>query len=150
VEHYRALWSAVILQTIHDIETAPLDSVEHADAVAFFTGGGDWLRSRRLIAEAINLHEDDLTKLGRRLVLDRRRSEGLPDEPPPRRKANPPMPQPLPPLPPPVPLMLRPLKMPPLFVAQLPVADGPPPPPKPKGRGRKRWTTNPFEKHLKP
>jgi hypothetical protein len=75
--HYRHLWSAVVLQAKDDIENLSLDSVEFAQAVAFFIGSGDWVQTRTAIGDFLNLHRDDLEKAGRRCINRRRVSEGL-------------------------------------------------------------------------
>ena len=77
----RALWSAVVLQAKSDIETEPMDSVDYAQAVAFFTGGGEWAHGRANVADFLDLHPDDLERCGRRWIAARRRQEGLSPEP---------------------------------------------------------------------
>ena len=80
--NYRGLWGAVVLQAKADIQTEPLRSIEYAHAVAFFTGGGEWVRTRTAIADFLELHRDDLEALGRRCINERRASEGLEPLPP--------------------------------------------------------------------
>jgi hypothetical protein len=71
----RALWTAVVLQSIHDLDHER-HSTEYTDAVAFFTGTGEWRRSRTDIADRIGVHADDLERCGRRLI-DARRIAGV-------------------------------------------------------------------------
>ena len=78
----RALWSAVVLQAKGDIEAEPINSVEYAQAVAFFTGGGEWAHGRANIADFLDIHPDDLERCGRRWIAARRQQEGLPAETP--------------------------------------------------------------------
>ena len=75
--HYRNLWVAVVLQAENDIETEPLDSIDFAQAVAFFIGTGDWVQNRVVIGDYLDLHRDDLERLGRRCINARRLAEGL-------------------------------------------------------------------------
>jgi hypothetical protein len=63
----RALWAAVVLQAIHDLDDDPR-SLIYSDAVAFFTGTSEWRRSRTDIADSIGVHADDLERCGRRLI----------------------------------------------------------------------------------
>jgi hypothetical protein len=63
----RALWAAVVLQAIHDLDHER-GSLEYTNAVAFFTGNGEWRRSRTDIADRIGVHADDLERCGRRLI----------------------------------------------------------------------------------
>jgi len=148
VEHYRVLWLAVINTAIFDIEFGPFESVEYNQAVAFFTSDGAWAESREVIADAIDLHPDDLSRAGRRAISRRRRALGLPDnvpDVPPKkptraeRKPRRPAFHPALLLPPPE-IIRRP---------QLPVATDPPPPAKPKKPTRKRWEFNPDNPLLK-
>jgi hypothetical protein len=70
VQH-RALWSAVVLQARADIESEDRDGYDYAQAVAFFTGSGDWARSRQSIADCLELHPDDLMRLGKAAIAAR-------------------------------------------------------------------------------
>jgi hypothetical protein len=86
-QHYRGLWGAVVLQARDDIQSEPLRSNEYAQAVAFFTGGGEWANTRTMIGDFLDLHRDDLEAFGRRSINERRMSEGLdvlplPEQPP--------------------------------------------------------------------
>jgi hypothetical protein len=72
-----ALWAAVVLQAIHDLDDDPR-SLEYSDAVAFFTGTREWRRSRTDIADRIGVHADDLERCGRRLIDARTIPEVLP------------------------------------------------------------------------
>ena len=74
---YRDLWVAVVLQAKDDIENEPLDSNDFAQAVAFFIGSGSWVQNRTTIGDYLDLHGDDLEKMGRRCVNQRRIAEGL-------------------------------------------------------------------------
>jgi hypothetical protein len=75
VEH-RALWVAVVMQARADIESEDRDGYDYAQAAAFFTGGGDWARSRQSIADCLELHPDDLMRLGRAAIAARRLRDG--------------------------------------------------------------------------
>ena len=77
----RALWSAVVQQAMDDLNEAPFGSTDHATAVAFFIGGGDWRQSRTDIADRIGIHADDLERCGRRLIEARRVAAGIPAVP---------------------------------------------------------------------
>jgi hypothetical protein len=70
VEH-RALWSAVVLQARADIESEDRDGYDYAQALAFFTGSGDWAKSRQSIADCLELHPDDLMRLGKAAIAAR-------------------------------------------------------------------------------
>jgi hypothetical protein len=74
---YRDLWGAVVLQAKEDIENAQLDSIEFTQAVAFFISSGEWAKNRTAIGDFLDLHRDDLEKLGRRCINERRVSEGF-------------------------------------------------------------------------
>jgi hypothetical protein len=75
---YQALWSQVVLQAKDDVETSLFGSVEYQQAADFFVGTGNWAEARTSIAEMVDLHPDDLTRLGRQLINLRRDQEGLP------------------------------------------------------------------------
>jgi len=77
------LWFQVVLQAKDDIEHEPTDSVLYEQAANFFVGAGRWAESRAIIADALELHVDDLCRCGRRCIAARRMREGLPPEPPP-------------------------------------------------------------------
>ena len=72
---YRSLWVAVVLQAKSDIETELLDSLDFIQAVAFFIGSGQWVQNRAVIGDYLDLHRDDLEKLGRRCINARRAAE---------------------------------------------------------------------------
>jgi hypothetical protein len=78
-DHYRDLWVAVVLQAKADIETEPLNSIDFTQSVAFFIGSGDWVQNRIAIADYLNLHRDDLEKLGRRCINLNPAFDALPD-----------------------------------------------------------------------
>jgi hypothetical protein len=76
--NHRELWGAVVLQAREDIRVLPLDSIEYAQAVAFFTGAGEWAEMRTMISDFLELHRDDLEIGGRRFINERRSLERLP------------------------------------------------------------------------
>jgi hypothetical protein len=76
----RALWAAVVLQVKNDIESEALDSLDYAQAVAFVTGSGSWIESRLAIADMLELHPDDIVRMGRDWIAARRLKEGLPED----------------------------------------------------------------------
>lgn len=73
----KALWSAVVLQAFNDIEKAPFRSRTYDEAVAFFVGTGDWIGSRRDIADAMGMTGEALESAGRKLIRLRRMAEGV-------------------------------------------------------------------------
>jgi len=73
--NYRALWAAVVIQALDDIETEPMASVSFTDAEAFFTRMGAWGEARMAIADFLDLHPDDLERVGRRALAMRRAGE---------------------------------------------------------------------------
>jgi hypothetical protein len=79
---YRALWSAAVMQAKADVEHQPFESIDYDQAVAFFIGGGAWAESRLALADCLELHPDDLERVGRRCIAARRELEGLPPERP--------------------------------------------------------------------
>jgi hypothetical protein len=76
-QNYRGLWGAVVLQAKDDIQNGPLRSIEYAQAVAFFTGAGEWAHTRTMIGDFLELHRDDLEAFGRRCIYERLKAEGL-------------------------------------------------------------------------
>lgn len=74
----RALWSAVVLAAVADIDGEHYRSAEYAQAVAFFLDAGAWGESRQNIADCLNLHADDLTRLGRAAIAARHLRDGVP------------------------------------------------------------------------
>ncbi|MBN8906129.1 MAG: hypothetical protein J0H99_05795 [Rhodospirillales bacterium] len=68
----------MVLQARLDIEMEPLDSIDYAHAVHFFTGRGEWAQSRATIADFLNMHPDDVERSGRTCIDQRRAKEGLP------------------------------------------------------------------------
>jgi hypothetical protein len=129
VPHHRALWAAVILQARDDLDTEHYGSVEHGHADAFFTAPGDWAVSRRAIADALDLHPDDLMRLGRAVTAARTARDGGP------------------------PVVARPVPRLVVSVAApvpVPVAVVPAKVPRRVGRaGARRWEFNPFNRLLK-
>ena len=77
---YRGLWSSVVLQALEDIESQPMQSLDFADAVAFFTRSGPWAGSRTVIADFLDMHRDQLEGIGRRCITARIAREGMPSE----------------------------------------------------------------------
>jgi hypothetical protein len=73
----RALWVAVVQQAIDDVADERIGSLDWDEAVAFFTHAGDWSAARASVADMLELHADDLARVGQRLIADRRISEGL-------------------------------------------------------------------------
>lgn len=84
----RALWIAVVQQAIDDLSSGR-DSLEHADAVAFFTSGGEWRQARIDIADRLEIHADDLERCGRRLMKAQGIAEAIPAPAQPIRRAPP-------------------------------------------------------------
>lgn len=79
----RSLWVAVVHQAIVDIKNEPIGSVVFSQAAAFLTGDKEWGEARRSIGDHIDLHPDDIRRVGHRLINERRKAEGLPPLPPP-------------------------------------------------------------------
>lgn len=77
---YRSLWSSVVLQALEDIESQPTQSLDFADAVAFFTRAGSWAGWRSTIADFLDMHRDELEAIGRRRITERIAREGMPSE----------------------------------------------------------------------
>jgi len=75
---YRALWGAAVLQAKADVEQQPIGSIDYDYAVAFFVGGGAWAESRAALADCLDVHPDDIERVGRRCIAARRKLEGLP------------------------------------------------------------------------
>jgi len=73
--NYRALWAAVVIQALDDIESEPMASAAFTDAEAFFTRMGAWGEARMAIADFLDLHPDDLERVGRRALAMRRAGE---------------------------------------------------------------------------
>ena len=78
----RALWVAVVQQAIDDVADEPIGSLDWDEAVAFFTDAGDWAAARTSVADMLEMHADDLVRVGRRIIAERRVSEGLDYETP--------------------------------------------------------------------
>jgi hypothetical protein len=74
----RSLWVQVVLQASDDIDTGHYQSRDYHEAVAFFTHDGPWGRSRQEIADRIDLHPDDLKRLGRSALKARHARDGAP------------------------------------------------------------------------
>lgn len=84
----RSLWGAVVMQAKADIEMEPLQSLEYAHAVAFFTSGGEWAHMRTTIGDFLELHRDDLETFGRACINRRRQAEGLEPLPQPEKQSK--------------------------------------------------------------
>jgi hypothetical protein len=97
-----ALWSAVVTQAVEDIQDFPVDSTEYTQAVCFFLNAGPWGERRAEIAECLDLHSDDLKRIGLRVINRRRLVEGLApltgreSRHPPAKGTKPPAPPPAP------------------------------------------------------
>jgi hypothetical protein len=78
---YRVLWAQVVLQAKADLENEPIGSILYNQAAAFFVSRGDWAESRLIVADCLNMHPDDLSRVGLSWINDRRRREGLEPEP---------------------------------------------------------------------
>ncbi|PPQ35038.1 hypothetical protein CCS01_09045 [Rhodopila globiformis] len=74
---YRVLWAQVVMQAKADLENEPIGSILYNQAAAFFVSRGDWAESRLMIADCLNMHPDDLSRVGQQWINDRRRREGL-------------------------------------------------------------------------
>ena len=64
----RSLWLSVVIQALRDISEQSTSSVIFSEAVAFFTGSGQWARARTTVGDFLNLHRDDLEAIGRRCI----------------------------------------------------------------------------------
>jgi hypothetical protein len=74
----RDLWIAVVSTAHEDIETGHYRSVDYSQSVSFFTEPtGTWAEWRTRVAEMIDLHGDDLKRLGERAITAREASEAL-------------------------------------------------------------------------
>jgi hypothetical protein len=78
---YRVLWAQVVLQAKADLENEPIGSILYNQAAAFFVSRGDWAESRLMVADCLNMHPDDLSRVGQQWIDERRRREGLEPEP---------------------------------------------------------------------
>jgi hypothetical protein len=129
------LWAAVIHQALEDLDGQPYGSVTHDEAVAFFTRTGPWGGMREEIADRVDLHADDLRRIGQSRITARTAREPSPAKVPPVALSSPqpysPPPQPQPPPQPPPSPPLSPLP------AQLPKSIG------------DRPATEPFKAKLK-
>jgi hypothetical protein len=80
----RDLWAAVVSQAADDIRTEDYRSVEYAQAVSFFTAPGEWATSRQASADCMDLHVDDIKRLGRAVIAARHARDGAPPAEQPR------------------------------------------------------------------
>ena len=72
----RGLWSAVVLQAHDDLQFEPRNSVIYGEAEAFFFHAvGPWAQSRQTIADQLEVHADDITRLGRLTIAARNIAE---------------------------------------------------------------------------
>jgi hypothetical protein len=79
---YRGLWASVVLQALDDIWGRPMESLDYAQAVSFFTGAGTWAEARTIIGDFLEFHGDDLEALGKRCIDARHTREALPSKTP--------------------------------------------------------------------
>jgi hypothetical protein len=91
---YRALWAQVVLQAKADLDYEPIGSILFDQAVAFFVSRGEWAESRRMVADCLDMHPDDLSSRGARWIADRRQREGFAPEPGPVLRSATPAPWP--------------------------------------------------------
>jgi hypothetical protein len=89
---HRILWAQVVLQAKADLENEPIDSILFDQAAAFFVGGGEWGKSRAIIADCLGMHRDDLYRRGECWIAERRQREVL--DPKPARVSRPKSPVP--------------------------------------------------------
>lgn len=80
---YRDLWSAVLLRAIHDLEEEDITSGIFVEAQAFFLEPS-WLVSRQLVADMLDLHPEEVTRVGLKVINRRRAEAELPALPMPR------------------------------------------------------------------
>jgi hypothetical protein len=64
----------MVLQAAADLQDEPVNSTDYEQSVAFFTGRGPWAEWRSEVAGMIDLHPDDLRRLGQR-IIDKRMAE---------------------------------------------------------------------------
>lgn len=62
----RSLWLSVVIQALRDISEQSTNSMIFSEAVAFFTGSGQWARARTTVGDFLSLHRDDVEAIGRR------------------------------------------------------------------------------------
>jgi hypothetical protein len=74
----RDLWAAVVSQAADDINTKNYQSIEYDQAVSFFTASGEWATSRQGIADFMELHVNDIERLGRTTIAVRHACDGPP------------------------------------------------------------------------
>lgn len=72
----RNLWGAVVLKAHDDLDTAKYGSSHYITAKSFFTASGKWAESRQAIADELELHPDDLMRLGRATLAARHLRDG--------------------------------------------------------------------------
>lgn len=99
-EGERGLWVAVVLQALEDIEVESYHSVDYTQSVLFFLGTGPWSQWRMEVAAMLDLHGDDLARVGRAGIAARHLREPPPPPTVVVRRA--------PPRPEPAPLVARP------------------------------------------
>src|SRR5664279_5562684 len=64
----RGLWIAVVQQALDDLSEPPR-SLLFGEAILFFVGGGEWAKSRGLIADQLCIHADDIETGGRHAIF---------------------------------------------------------------------------------
>ena len=64
--HEFSLWVSVLRQALDDLENEPLHSASFGEAQAFFTGAGSWGESRRTVGDFLQMHPDELKRIGER------------------------------------------------------------------------------------
>jgi hypothetical protein len=89
----RGLWAAVVLQAADDLDCEEYGSVDYEQSVCFFLNGGDWGKWRSDVALMINVHANDLSRLGRARIAARTLRDP-PPPPKPRPLIVPPKPRP--------------------------------------------------------
>lgn len=68
----RDLWLAVVMQAREDLLTESTDSLIYGEAHSFFLARTlAWVQRREEIADCLDLHSDDLTRLGRATLAAR-------------------------------------------------------------------------------
>jgi hypothetical protein len=71
-ERCRQLWSAMLLIAVADIRDQEYNSLDYLQSVEFFTAtSGAWASWRVEVAEMLELHADDLKRLGRTEIAAR-------------------------------------------------------------------------------
>jgi hypothetical protein len=75
----RDLYAAAVELAVHDLDTEDYGSTHYEQSVLFFTAAaGEWADSREAIADHLELHGDDLARLGARAIAARQLRDGVP------------------------------------------------------------------------